>query len=88
MFGTNPFAIAIPAGRELPVVLDLATTVVARGRIVLHAKQDKPLAPGWAFDHRGMPTTDPHTAMKGFSPPSEATRATASCWRWTFSAAY
>jgi LDH2 family malate/lactate/ureidoglycolate dehydrogenase len=69
MFGTNPFAIAIPAGRQLPVVLDLATTVVARGRIVLHAKQDKPLEPGWAFDERGIPTTDPHAALKGFLAP-------------------
>jgi len=69
MFGTNPFAIAIPAGRELPVVLDLATTVVARGRIILHAKQDKPLAPGWAFDGRGIPTTDPHAALKGLLAP-------------------
>ena len=69
MFGTNPFAVAIPADQELPVVLDLATTVVARGRIVLHAKQDKPLEPGWAFDERGVPTTDPHTAMKGLLAP-------------------
>ena len=69
MFGTNPFAIAIPAGREMPVVLDLATTVVARGRIILHAKQDKPLEPGWAFDHRGVPTTDPHIALKGLLAP-------------------
>jgi LDH2 family malate/lactate/ureidoglycolate dehydrogenase len=69
MFGTNPFAVAVPAGRDLPVVLDLATTVVARGRIVLHAKQDKPLEPGWAFDHRGVPTTDPHTALKGLLAP-------------------
>jgi len=69
MFGTNPFAIAIPADRELPMVLDLATTVVARGRIVLHAKQDKPLAPGWAFDEHGVPTTDPHAAMKGLLAP-------------------
>jgi LDH2 family malate/lactate/ureidoglycolate dehydrogenase len=69
MFGTNPFAVTIPAGRERPVVLDLATTVVARGRIVLHAKQDKPLEPGWAFDYRGLPTTDPHTALKGLLAP-------------------
>ncbi len=69
MFGTNPFAVAIPAGRELPVVLDLATTVVARGRINLYAKQDKPLEPGWAFDERGVPTTDPHTALKGLLAP-------------------
>jgi LDH2 family malate/lactate/ureidoglycolate dehydrogenase len=69
MLGTNPIAIAIPAGRELPVVLDMATTVVARGRIVLHAKQDKPLDPGWALDHRGVPTTDPHTALEGLLAP-------------------
>jgi len=69
MFGTNPFAIAVPAGRQKPFVLDLATTVVARGRIVLHAKQDKPLETGWAFDHRGVPTTDPHTALKGLLAP-------------------
>jgi len=69
MFGTNPFAIAIPAGRERPVVLDLATTVVSRGRIILHAKQNKPLEPGWAFDHRGVPTTDPQAALKGLLAP-------------------
>ena len=69
MFGTNPFAIAIPADREMPVVLDLATTVVARGRINLYAKQDKPLESGWAFDERGIPTTDPHVALKGLLAP-------------------
>ena len=69
MFGTNPFAIAIPADGELPVVLDLATTVVARGRINLYAKQNKPLEPGWAFDEHGVPTTDPHAALKGLLAP-------------------
>jgi len=69
MFGTNPLAVAIPAGQEQPFVLDMATTVVSRGRIVLHAKQDKPLEPGWAFDERGVPTTDPHAALKGLLAP-------------------
>jgi LDH2 family malate/lactate/ureidoglycolate dehydrogenase len=69
MVGTNPFAIAIPAGREAPLVLDMATTVVARGRIVLHAKQDKPLQAGWAFDAEGRPTTDPHAALRGLLAP-------------------
>jgi LDH2 family malate/lactate/ureidoglycolate dehydrogenase len=69
MLGTNPFCIAIPAGREMPVVLDMATTVVARGRIMLYAKQNKPLEPGWAFDERGVPTTDPHVALKGLLAP-------------------
>jgi len=69
MLGTNPFAVAIPAGQEQPMVLDLATTVVARGRILLHAKQDKPLEPGWAFDELGRPTVDPHAAVKGLLAP-------------------
>jgi LDH2 family malate/lactate/ureidoglycolate dehydrogenase len=69
MLGTNPFAIAIPAGQEQPMVLDLATTVVARGRILLYAKQNKPLEPGWAFDAQGRPTTDAQAALKGLLAP-------------------
>jgi len=69
MLGTNPFAIAIPAGQEQSMVLDLATTVVARGRILLYAKQNKPLEPGWAFDELGRPTVDPHAAVKGLLAP-------------------
>jgi len=69
MLGTNPFAIAIPAGQEQPMVLDLATTVVARGRILLYAKQNKPLEPGWAYDELGRPTVDPHAAVKGLLAP-------------------
>lgn len=69
MFGTNPFAIAIPAGKDIPFVLDMATTVVARGRIILYAKQEKELEPGWAFDAMGRPTTDPHVALKGLLAP-------------------
>ncbi len=69
MLGTNPFAIAIPAGQEQPMVLDLATTVVARGRVLLYAKQNKPLEPGWAFDAQGRPTTDAQAALKGLLAP-------------------
>jgi LDH2 family malate/lactate/ureidoglycolate dehydrogenase len=69
MLGTNPFAVAIPAGKELPMVLDLATTVVARGKVTLYAKQNKPLEPGWAFDAAGRPTTDPQEALKGLLAP-------------------
>lgn len=69
MLGTNPFAIAVPAGKMRPVVLDIATTVVARGRIVLFAKQGLPLEPGWAFDDRGRPTVDAQAAMKGLLAP-------------------
>jgi LDH2 family malate/lactate/ureidoglycolate dehydrogenase len=69
MLGANPFAVAFPAEHELPVVLDLSTTVVARGRILLYAKQNKPLEPGWALDERGIPTTDPHAALRGLLAP-------------------
>ena len=69
MFGTNPFAVAIPAGKDIPFVLDMSTTLVARGRIVLYATQGKQLEPGWAFDAMGKPTTDPHIAMKGLLAP-------------------
>lgn len=69
MLSTNPFAIAIPAGREPPVVLDMATTAVSFGRIVLYAKLNKQLEPGWAFDKQGVPTTDPHVALKGLLAP-------------------
>ena len=51
------------------MVLDLATTVVARGRIMLYAKQDKALEPGWAYDETGRPTTDPQAALKGLLAP-------------------
>ena len=67
--GTNPLCIAIPTDRQLPMVLDMATTVVARGRIALYAKQDKPLEPGWAFDEHGIVTTDARAAMKGLLAP-------------------
>ncbi len=69
MLGTNPFSVAIPADKELPFVLDLATTVVALGRIYLYAKQDRPLEPGWAYDSTGKPTTNPHEALKGLLAP-------------------
>jgi LDH2 family malate/lactate/ureidoglycolate dehydrogenase len=69
MFGTNPLAVAVPTGTDIPFVLDMATTVVARGRIGLFAKQNRPLEPGWAFDDHGRPTTDAAAAMKGLLAP-------------------
>ncbi|GHV50280.1 lactate dehydrogenase [Deltaproteobacteria bacterium] len=69
MFGTNPFAIAIPAGNNIPFVLDMATTVVARGRVALYEKQGKALAEGWAFDASGKPTTDAKAALNGLLAP-------------------
>jgi L-2-hydroxycarboxylate dehydrogenase (NAD+) len=57
LLGTNPIAIAIPAGRERPFVLDMATTVAAEGKIEVKDRQGKPLPPGWIVDKEGRPST-------------------------------
>ncbi|MBC8058589.1 MAG: malate/lactate/ureidoglycolate dehydrogenase [Rhizobiales bacterium] len=58
-FGTNPFAVGIPVAGRDPVILDLATSVVAQGKTrVAHNKGER-LAPGLLLDDRGEPTTDP-----------------------------
>jgi len=64
-FGSNPFAIAAPAGNEDPVVLDMSTTVVARGRIRRAARLKERIPPGWALDASGAPTDDPKAAIQG-----------------------
>ncbi len=65
MFGTNPFAIAIPAGRHFPIIVDMATCVVARGKIILAAKKQEPIPLGWARDRDGQDTTDAQAALDG-----------------------
>jgi LDH2 family malate/lactate/ureidoglycolate dehydrogenase len=58
-FGNNPLGVAIPAGRRLPILLDIAMSVVAQGKISLQIAEGKPLPPGWILDKSGQPTTDP-----------------------------
>ena len=65
MLGTNPFAHAVPAGEELPFVLDFATTTVPRGKIEVYQRKNKPLEPGWAIDANGDETLDAQVALKG-----------------------
>jgi len=64
MLSNSPFAWAIPS-RPDPIVLDMACSNVARGRIRLAASRDQPIPPDWATDADGAPTTDPHAAMEG-----------------------
>ncbi len=66
MLGNNPFAIAIPAGDELPVVLDMACSVAARGKVNVAAARGESIPEGWCTDAQGRPTTDPSEALKGF----------------------
>ncbi len=64
--GTNPLAFAAPAGDGAePVVVDMATTIVARGNIIMAARQGDPIPPDWALDAEGRPTTDATAALAG-----------------------
>ncbi|MCL6650327.1 MAG: Ldh family oxidoreductase [Chloroflexi bacterium] len=67
--GNNPLAWAIPAGQERPIVLDVATSVVAGGKIDLLAAEGERLPEGWALDATGLPTTDPAAAQAGLGIP-------------------
>ena len=60
---TNPISIAVPGGERGPVVLDMATGVVARGKLVQARKTNQPIPAGWALDRDGNPTTDPQAAL-------------------------
>lgn len=63
--GNNPIAVAVPAGKTWPVVLDMAQTVVARGWIKIAAGRGLPIPLGWALDSAGQPTTDAEAALNG-----------------------
>src|SRR5580692_9216628 len=59
LLGTNPIAVAIPAGKEAPVVLDIATSVASNGAIRAYALEGKPMPEGWFMDRKdGKPITD------------------------------
>lgn len=64
--GNNPFAFAVPAGKELPLVLDMACSQVAQGKIMLAMKKGEPIPAGWATDNKGIPTADAAEGLKGF----------------------
>jgi len=65
LLGTNPLAIAIPAGKEPPVVLDIATSIVSYGTIKNHRLQNKPLCNDWMIDPKtGAAVIDPHKSVE------------------------
>jgi LDH2 family malate/lactate/ureidoglycolate dehydrogenase len=69
LLGTNPFAIAVPAGRYAPWSLDMAASVAARGHIRRAALEGRSIPEGWALDSEGSPTTDPDAALRGLMLP-------------------
>jgi LDH2 family malate/lactate/ureidoglycolate dehydrogenase len=66
LLSTNPIAIAVPALEEPPLVLDMATTVAAYGKVKVAAQQGKTMPEGWMIDREGKPLTDPNRADDGF----------------------
>lgn len=69
MLGNNPFAVAFPRRGEDPVMLDMACSVAARGKIIVAAKEGRSIPPDWAVDRDGRPTTDARAALEGFVAP-------------------
>ncbi|MEW6624658.1 MAG: Ldh family oxidoreductase [Bacillota bacterium] len=65
ILGTNPISVAVPAGRFPAIVLDMATSIVARGKILLAAKKGEKIPLGWALDKDGNPTEDSEKARLG-----------------------
>jgi L-2-hydroxycarboxylate dehydrogenase (NAD+) len=66
LLSTNPIAAAIPAGEDKPIVLDMATTVAAYGKVKAKAARGEMMPAGWMIDREGKPLTDPRRANEGF----------------------
>jgi len=66
LLSTNPIAVAIPAGEEQSIVLDMATTVAAYGKVKTKAQRGEMMPEGWMMDREGKPLTDPRRANEGF----------------------
>jgi L-2-hydroxycarboxylate dehydrogenase (NAD+) len=66
LLSTNPIAVAIPANEEQPIVLDMATSVAAYGKVKTKLLRGEPMPEGWMIDAEGKPLTDPKRAAEGF----------------------
>jgi LDH2 family malate/lactate/ureidoglycolate dehydrogenase len=66
LLSTNPIAVGVPALEEPPVVLDMASTVAAYGKVKTKAQRGEPLPEGWMIDRTGAPLTDPARVDDGF----------------------
>jgi LDH2 family malate/lactate/ureidoglycolate dehydrogenase len=77
LFGTNPVAAAAPAGRHAPWVMDMATSVAARGHIRLAARHGDAIPEGWALDSEGKATTNAEQALAGVMLPFSGVKGSA-----------
>jgi (2R)-3-sulfolactate dehydrogenase (NADP+) len=65
LFGTNPIAFAAPRKDDSPIVIDLSLSKVARGKVMVAAKEGRTIPEGWGLDAMGQPSTDPHAVLEG-----------------------
>jgi (2R)-3-sulfolactate dehydrogenase (NADP+) len=65
IFGTNPIAAIFPRKNADPLMIDLSLSEVARGKVMVAAKEGRAIPAGWALDKEGMPTTDAKAALEG-----------------------
>lgn len=65
IFGTNPVAAIFPRRSGDPLMIDLSLSEVARGKLMVAAKEGRSIPEGWALDAEGRPTTDPKAGMHG-----------------------
>jgi (2R)-3-sulfolactate dehydrogenase (NADP+) len=77
LLGTNPIAFATPRVDCPPLVVDLALSEVARGKILAAAQKREPIPAGWAVDKNGEPTTDAQAALKGTLKPAGGAKGAA-----------
>ncbi|MGZ8197997.1 MAG: Ldh family oxidoreductase [Burkholderiales bacterium] len=69
LLSTNPLAVAVPTHEEPPIVLDMATTIAAYGKVKTKAQRGEQMPVGWMMDRSGQPLTDPKRANEGFLMP-------------------
>ena len=65
MLGTNPIAIGFPGKEEPPIVIDMATSAVALGKIEMALRKGSAIPAGWGIDNRGAVTTNPDDIVRG-----------------------
>jgi (2R)-3-sulfolactate dehydrogenase (NADP+) len=65
LFGTNPIAAVFPRRAGAPLLIDLSLSEVARGKLMVAAKEGRAIPLGWALDGDGQPTTDPKAGLEG-----------------------
>jgi (2R)-3-sulfolactate dehydrogenase (NADP+) len=69
-FGTNPIAAVFPRQQADPLIIDLSLSQVARGKLMIAAKEGREIPLGWALDAQGQPTTDPNAGLQGLMCPA------------------